>query len=63
MSYKITENCVNCGACAGACPMAAIIASGGKYAIDPALCKGCGMCVSFCPMGAIAKDGHVTKTE
>jgi ferredoxin len=34
----------------------AIIAAGGKCAIDPAKCANCGICIGACPFGAIANN-------
>ena len=34
MAYKITDACVSCGTCAGACPMGAIAEGDGQYVID-----------------------------
>ena len=53
MAFKITDDCVACGACAGACPIEAIAEGDGKYVIDPDKCAGCGACAEACPMGAI----------
>ena len=56
MAYKIDKNaCVNCGTCAGMCPVGAIRMVDGKYKIDPSKCVGCGMCANICPMNAIKK--------
>ncbi|HUW63280.1 MAG TPA: NADH-quinone oxidoreductase subunit NuoF [Spirochaetia bacterium] len=48
------ETCTGCGACARACPAAAI--TGEKKAphvIDPALCIKCGSCLQKCKFGAV----------
>lgn len=52
MVYKITDDCVACGACADACPLEAITEGDGKYEIDPDKCGGCGTCADACPIGA-----------
>ena len=39
MAYKISDECISCGACAGACPVEAISEGDGKYVIA-------------CPVGA-----------
>lgn len=31
MAYKITEKCISCGACAGACPVSCISQGDDKY--------------------------------
>ena len=52
MAYKISDDCVSCGACAEQCPVGAISEGDGKYVINPDLCVECGACVGVCPVGA-----------
>ncbi len=52
MSYKITENCINCGACESECPVSCISAGGDVYVIDPESCIDCGACAGVCPVDA-----------
>ncbi len=52
MAYKINDNCIACGACAGACPVEAITEGDGKYVIDAATCIECGACADACPVSA-----------
>ena len=52
MAYKISDDCVACGACAEECPVNAITEGDGKYEIDPEKCIDCGTCASTCPVGA-----------
>ncbi|MDR0399586.1 MAG: 4Fe-4S binding protein [Treponema sp.] len=55
MAYKISEDCVNCGACEGECPQEAISEKEDKRWINPEVCVDCGACTSACPTGAIAQ--------
>ena len=56
MAYKISDECISCGACAGECPVNAISEGHGKYVIDADTCKECGACAGVCPVGAPAQD-------
>jgi len=53
MAYKITDDCVSCGACVSECPQDAIKEGSDKFAIDAEACVDCGACVEACPSGAI----------
>lgn len=52
MAYKISEQCIKCGACEPECPVNAISEGDETYVIDPSLCIECGACASVCPVGA-----------
>ncbi|MBO5059810.1 MAG: 4Fe-4S binding protein [Clostridia bacterium] len=52
MAYKITDECINCGACAAECPVGAISEGDSKYVIDESACIDCGACAGTCPVGA-----------
>lgn len=54
MSYKITEDCIACGACEPECPEGAIsqAETGEIFLIDPELCTECAACAEVCPVDA-----------
>ena len=52
MAYVINDSCIQCGACADACPAGAISEGDGKYIIDADTCLDCGACADACPVGA-----------
>ena len=54
MAYKISDECIKCGACAGTCPCEAISEGEDQYVIDPDLCAECGACAEGCPVSAIS---------
>ena len=56
MAYKINDDCISCGACAGECPVEAISEADGKYVIDQDTCIECGACSATCPVSAIVED-------
>ena len=56
MAYKITDDCIACGACAGECPVSAITEGDAKYVIDADACIGCGACAGVCPVSAPVED-------
>ena len=53
MPRKVTDTCVNCGACEAACPVGAIAEGDGQHVVDPDVCIDCGACEGECPVGAI----------
>ncbi len=55
MAYKITDECVSCGACEAECPVEAISEGEDKYVIDPEKCTDCGSCAEVCPNDAIVQ--------
>jgi ferredoxin len=58
MAYKITEECINCGACEPECPVSAISEGDPVFVIDAAVCVECKdyfdspQCASVCPVDA-----------
>lgn len=65
MAYKITEDCISCGACESACKNEAIKEGETIYEIDPGKCTECvgwfdsPQCVDTCPVDAcVLDDAH-----
>ncbi|SES75325.1 DUF362 domain-containing protein [Anaerobranca gottschalkii] len=56
MAYKISNACIECGACEGSCPVSAISAGEGQYIIDADACIDCGACADTCPVEAISAE-------
>lgn len=56
MAYKISDDCINCGACESECPTSAISQGDSTYVIDPDACVDCGACASVCPVDAPKQD-------
>ena len=56
MAYKISDECISCGACADGCPTACISEGDGKYVINADECISCGACADACPVGAPAEE-------
>ncbi len=52
MAYKITDECISCGACEAECPTESITAGDTKYVIDAETCIDCGACANVCPVDA-----------
>lgn len=55
MAYKISDDCVSCGTCAGECPVEAISEGENHFEINADACMDCGTCAGVCPTGAIAQ--------
>ncbi len=62
MAYKITEDCISCGACESVCPNSAISQGSDYYEIDFNKCTECvgfhdeSQCASVCPVDACMAD-------
>ena len=56
MAYIITEECINCGACAGECPVECISEGDERYVIGSDECIECGACAEVCPVDAPQQD-------
>jgi ferredoxin len=54
MAYKITDACINCGACEGECPVGAISEKDNARCIAADKCQDCGACAGVCPTEAIS---------
>lgn len=70
MAYKITEECINCGACEPECNVNHAIAEGSPvYVIDHAKCTECvgnyaaPRCVEVCPVDACVPDPARKETK
>ncbi len=62
MSTRITDECINCGACEPECPNGAISEGSDTYVINPKLCTECvgfhgdEACQSVCPVECCIPD-------
>jgi len=62
MAYKITDECINCGACEPECKNEAIKEGASIYEIDPAKCTECvgwfasPKCAEVCPVDCCIPD-------
>lgn len=69
MAYKITDDCISCGACEPECPNNAISEGETIYKIDPARCTECvgsfdsSRCASVCPVEAAVPDQDRKETR
>ena len=69
MAYKITDECISCGACEPECPNNAISEGETIYAIDTTKCTECvgshesSQCTAICPVDACIPDPDHAETH
>ena len=69
MAYKITHDCISCGACEAECPNEAITEGDDQYNIETIKCTECvghfeePQCVEVCPVDCIEKDSNHEETH
>lgn len=69
MAYKITEECISCGACEPECPNEAITEEEDIYIIDPEKCTECvgyfdeSQCAAVCPVDCCIPDPDHKETK
>jgi ferredoxin len=62
MAYRISDDCISCGACEQECPVGAISEGETTYVIDPEKCVECdgyhdsSKCAEICPVDACEPD-------
>ncbi len=55
MAYRITDACINCGACEPECPTNCISPGDSQFQISESECIDCGACADVCPTDAIVQ--------
>ena len=69
MAFKITDDCISCGACEAECPNQAISEGETIYSIDPTKCTQCvgshdtQQCAEICPVDACVADPEHQETK
>jgi ferredoxin len=69
MAYKITDECISCGACEPECPNNAISEGETIYVIDPEKCTECvgfydsSKCAEICPVDCCVPDPDHPRKE
>jgi len=69
MAYRITEECISCGACAMECQNEAISEGEETYVINPEKCTECvgnfesPKCVEVCPVDAAVPDPEYVESH
>ena len=69
MAYKISDECISCGACEPECPNQAITEGDTVYIINPDKCTECigsyvsSRCAEICPVDACAADPALKESK
>ena len=69
MAYKITDDCISCGACEADCPNTAISEGETIYIVDPDKCTECvgshesSRCAEVCPVDSCVPDPDKKETQ
>lgn len=69
MAFKITDECISCGACEPVCPNEAISEGDPIYVIDPDKCTECmgyydeQQCAAVCPVDSCVPDPEHRETR
>ena len=69
MAYKITDDCITCGACEAECRNGAISEGEESYVIDPDKCTECignfesPKCAEVCPVDACVPDPNYEESK
>ena len=69
MAIRITDECINCGACEPECPNGAISQGEEIYQINPSLCTECvghynePQCVEVCPVDCIIINPEMVESK
>ncbi len=69
MAYKITEECISCGACEPECKNEAIVEAETIYIVEPDKCTECigyfdtPQCVDICPVDCCIPDPDHEETK
>ncbi len=56
MPRKVTDACIQCGACISECPVSAITEGETQSEINADVCIDCGACEAVCPVSAIEAE-------
>ena len=69
MAFKISDECISCGACEPECPNQAITEGETTYVINPDKCTECigsyasSRCAEICPVDACAADPALKESK